>query len=108
MDPALLDLMPSMVTLYAPATRNAHQEWTYAAGTAYRCRIVSKVETFTDSAGKTRTSTGQVVLGAVVAGVNSDWKCVLPDGTRAWIVSVDQNDDEAGPFNTTLYIGGAE
>lgn len=106
-DAALLELMPSTVTLSAPVARNAHNEWTYGAGTGYRCRVVGKQETFTDANGKSRTSVGMAVLGEVAAGVTTDWKMVLPDGTRGWIYAVDQNDDESGPYNTTIYFGRA-
>lgn len=105
-DGALLDLMPSLVTLAAPAGRDGHNQIAFGDGVQYQCRITGKSQTFTDAAGKTRTSTGRVTLAEYVDGVTTDWSLVLPDGIRAWIYAVNQNDDESGPYNTVLYFGG--
>lgn len=106
-DAALRDLMPQQVALTAPSGRDGHNQITYTgSGTQYQCRITGKSQTFTDTAGKTRTSTGRVTLADYVAGVTTDWRLVLPDGTRAWIYAVNQNDDETGSYNTVLYFGG--
>lgn len=106
-DPAFLELMPSTVTSYGVASRDAYGKATYAAsGTTLTCRIQRNSRQTRDNEGKEVLEIGQVFVYGTTTISTGD-KLVLDDGEVVQILSVETVNDEDGPHHTVIRFGSA-
>lgn len=102
---AFLDLMPSTVTIYAEASRDAYGKATFSGtGTDVRCRVVPESRMTRTGDGREVVSAGRVYCYGVPT-VDVDSRLVLPDGTTAIVLAVQVQNDETGAHHTVVTFG---
>ena len=102
---AFLELMPSTVTIYTYASRDAYGKRTASAtGTAVRCRIEPARKVTRDKDGREVVELGVIYLYGV-SGLTVDDKVVLPDSTEVRISGVETSNDEDGTHHTVIRYG---
>lgn len=104
-DAAFLELMPSTVTLYPQASRDAYGKQTFSgSGTTVRCRVVPTNDVIRDSNGREVVASGRVLCYGTPT-VTVDSRLVLPDGSDAVVIAVQVQNDEDGPHHTVVTFG---
>jgi hypothetical protein len=108
-DPELLELMPSQLTLQPPADQDVFGQKTYGEPVNVEHAHIEYQEVYVKSdPGKAVFAQGTIYLDDVYP-VDTEWLVTVPPGGPygqvVKIVKVEQYEDENGPYSTVLYIG---
>lgn len=108
-DPDILTLMISSVTVAEPADRDRFGKIIPGASITAQCRIEYD-DQFTGGGGTNSIYANGIVYMDDVYPITQSWTLTLPDngptrGKEVWIVKVNQLNDDTGPYCTILYFG---
>ena len=109
MDPELIELMSSTVSLAPPTSRDVKGKQTFGTAITPRCHIEYGERVLNGDPAKTKVSMGKCILDGVY-DITEEWDITLPtpgplDGRKTFIVEVQQFSDEEGPHHTTVRFG---
>lgn len=113
-DPELAALMTQKVRSYAPGTRDAYGNISFAPSPVEMpCHIQGRVKEVLTRSGEVAVSTGQALLSDVYPALTDAHKLEVPSlsSPSGWrtvnIIAVITSYDEAGPYYQTIYYGEA-
>ena len=104
-----LDMMPDTVTFYGQSALDKYGKRTWAStGASFRARVQDQSRLYRDAQGREVVLTGKAYLyGATAAGITTDSKIVLPDGSSPVIYLVTTNSDESGAHHVVVEYGSS-
>ncbi len=109
-DPDLLTMMISSVTVAEPADRDRFGKVIPGDSITAQCRIEYDDQFMGGSGGAAAIYANGIVYMDDVYPITQSWTLTLPDsgptqGKEVWIVKVSQLNDENGPYCTILFFG---
>jgi hypothetical protein len=102
-DPELLELLESTVTIASPNARALDGKRAFGTAVSYRAHVERRNDMIRNASGEEVMAAGRCLLDSYYASIREADRLTLPDGVQPSVVAVEHSYDSNGPYQTVVY-----